>query len=455
MDEEYLEVFDDNGNSTGKSVTRSEAHREGILHGASHTYIYKIVNGKVYILLQRRSFNKDSFPGQLDISSAGHVEAGMDFKATAIKELQEELGITVSPEELQEAFFQRYSSIDEFRGEPFNNQEVNMIYLLEKDLDISNLTPQPEEVEEFVWMDASEIQKRIQANDKEFCLVEKEFNQVIDKINERIKGRNMSDQNQFTRKIYEDAMITGRFSYSEIFGRLLDKKDELGNAILPNTMIKKGMAASFARRIPGADHVVASAIAMGVELGRPVYGATGEKFLREKVANYKRSNLGVTLTGAILKGLDGKRIQSIQSGVQRVLDGADDLTVEEKCAEGAIRMHDLALRSNDPSSVNDRLMGDTFKVIRETGTFAYPDSFYELSSKYKTDERIEAINQNQSAKLKSAFNYFMQHQLEMSQEFTQNVNNMSSEELVAYYVASMGENSIEQIVAKNPRDIDE
>ncbi len=248
MVEEYLEIFDENGNPTGKSVSRSKAHSEGVLHGASHTYIYRIVNGNVQMLLQRRSFNKDSFPGQLDISSAGHVEAGMDFRTTAVKELQEELGITVSPEELEEAFFQRYSSVDEFRGETFNNQEVNMIYLLERDLNIGDLTPQPEEVEEFIWMDLNEIQKRMQAKDKEFCLIEKEFDQVVDKINERMKGKNMSDENQFTKGIYEDAMITGRYTYSDIFGQLLDKKDIKGNAILPNTLVKKRNGRKFCKK---------------------------------------------------------------------------------------------------------------------------------------------------------------------------------------------------------------
>ena len=47
------------------------------------------------VLLQKRSENKDSFPGSYDISSAGHIPSGVDFLESALRELEEELGIPV------------------------------------------------------------------------------------------------------------------------------------------------------------------------------------------------------------------------------------------------------------------------------------------------------------------------------------------------------------------------
>ena len=52
------------------------------------------------ILLQKRSQNKDSFPGKFDTSSAGHIQAGDEPLESALRELKEELGISATPEQL-------------------------------------------------------------------------------------------------------------------------------------------------------------------------------------------------------------------------------------------------------------------------------------------------------------------------------------------------------------------
>ena len=45
------------------------------------------------LLLQNEAKKKDSFPGCYDISSAGHISAGDEPLETALRELEEELGI--------------------------------------------------------------------------------------------------------------------------------------------------------------------------------------------------------------------------------------------------------------------------------------------------------------------------------------------------------------------------
>ena len=54
--------------------------------------------GQVYI--QRRSRSKDRHPGKLDSSAAGHVDPGETYEETAIRELQEELGIQAEVKEI-------------------------------------------------------------------------------------------------------------------------------------------------------------------------------------------------------------------------------------------------------------------------------------------------------------------------------------------------------------------
>ena len=92
--EEYLDVIDENGVPTGKTVERSVAHREGFPHRTSHLWLVRRRNGRIQVLLQKRAMTK-SFPGCYDISSAGHIPAGQDFCPSAIRELQEELGVNV------------------------------------------------------------------------------------------------------------------------------------------------------------------------------------------------------------------------------------------------------------------------------------------------------------------------------------------------------------------------
>ena len=45
------------------------------------------------VALQKRSPNKDTFPGRWDISAAGHIESGDESRPTAVRELAEELGV--------------------------------------------------------------------------------------------------------------------------------------------------------------------------------------------------------------------------------------------------------------------------------------------------------------------------------------------------------------------------
>ena len=91
---EFLDIVDENGQPTGEMIDRDTAHAKGVLHRTSHVWLARRKKGKVQILLQKRAKHKSSFPGCYDISSAGHIPAGCGFEESAIRELQEELGLT-------------------------------------------------------------------------------------------------------------------------------------------------------------------------------------------------------------------------------------------------------------------------------------------------------------------------------------------------------------------------
>ena len=66
---EYFDIVDEQGNPTGQTVERKQAHRNNILHRTAHVWIVRRRGNSIQILLQKRCMEKDSFPGCYDISS--------------------------------------------------------------------------------------------------------------------------------------------------------------------------------------------------------------------------------------------------------------------------------------------------------------------------------------------------------------------------------------------------
>lgn len=137
----------------------------------------------IKVLLQKRSDDKDSFPGCYDCSCAGHVDAGERFVSTALRELKEELGIEADAEDLEFLFKQFVGGEYEFYGEAFKNYEVNHVYLLKKPVDIEKLVFQKEEIQGLEWQDAYEVLEKIRESDNAdesgYCIWEEEFEKVL------------------------------------------------------------------------------------------------------------------------------------------------------------------------------------------------------------------------------------------------------------------------------------
>lgn len=89
MQDEMLEIVDTEGRTIGHA-SRSQIHNNSyFLHKVVHVLVF---NPAGELLLQKRSMNKDLFPGKWDTSVGGHVMLGEDILEAAIRETEEELG---------------------------------------------------------------------------------------------------------------------------------------------------------------------------------------------------------------------------------------------------------------------------------------------------------------------------------------------------------------------------
>ena len=167
---EYLDIVSEDGNPTGETVDRDTAHREGILHRTAHVWVVREGNDGYEILLQKRSMNKDSFPGLYDTSSAGHIPAGADFVESAIRELSEELGIDATPGQLNYAGMFRIQYEKMFHERMFKDNEVTKVYVYMEPVEIDGLTLQESEVEEVRWFNLDEVAEEIKTSRKRFCV---------------------------------------------------------------------------------------------------------------------------------------------------------------------------------------------------------------------------------------------------------------------------------------------
>lgn len=173
---ELLDERQPDGSLTGRVMARFFMHREGILHGTAHVWVIRPNEKNGFdLLLQKRSAQKDSYPGCYDVSSAGHLTAGSDYLESAVRELEEELGIKAGPDDL--AFVGLRSELDkrEFHGRTFFNREVSQVYVYKKEVEESDLILEHSEVESVLWVDYETCLLQMKAGVISHCLNEKEI----------------------------------------------------------------------------------------------------------------------------------------------------------------------------------------------------------------------------------------------------------------------------------------
>jgi 8-oxo-dGTP pyrophosphatase MutT (NUDIX family) len=86
---ELVQIVDRNNRETG-SAPRHEMRARGLPHRAAYILVF---NSRGELFVQKRTGDKDIYPGYYDVAAGGVVLAGESYDEAARRELLEELGI--------------------------------------------------------------------------------------------------------------------------------------------------------------------------------------------------------------------------------------------------------------------------------------------------------------------------------------------------------------------------
>jgi isopentenyl-diphosphate delta-isomerase len=161
--DEWFDVVNARDEVIGRE-TRRVVHATGLWHRAVHVLVFDRA-GRVF--LQKRSMTKDTSPGLWDSSCSGHLDAGEDYDAAAVRELGEEIGVrgvaAGATETTEAGAVVRWFRLDACEE---TGWEFCWIYRLRHE---GPFVLHPEEIETGEWFAPAEVSRRLAARPGDFC----------------------------------------------------------------------------------------------------------------------------------------------------------------------------------------------------------------------------------------------------------------------------------------------
>lgn len=201
---EMFDIFNEQMIKIGKA-SRQNVHAEGLWHQTFHCWIVnKSTRGGWSLLFQLRHKDKDTFPDMLDISCAGHLLSGETVE-DGVRELQEELGMSVSINELNYCGMVAEENII---SNKLIDREFNHVFIYECNKALNEYKFQISEISGLFFVNIKDF-KQLLIADRDFLLAE---GIVYDELEEKIFSVN--------REIYRDDIAPNSNKYYEF---LFDK----------------------------------------------------------------------------------------------------------------------------------------------------------------------------------------------------------------------------------------
>lgn len=146
---EILDIYDDDGKLTGKTIIRGDKSVSLSENEHIALSVIFIENSEGKFLIQKTSKEKG---GEFS-STGGHVESGETPLEAIKREVNEELGIDITKDNIEEIGYIVY------------DMPIRYIYYIKKDIDINKVKLQKEEVDYVNFMNKEEIEELINNNE--------------------------------------------------------------------------------------------------------------------------------------------------------------------------------------------------------------------------------------------------------------------------------------------------
>jgi isopentenyl-diphosphate delta-isomerase len=152
---EMIILVDENDREIGVDE-KLKVHKEGKLHRAFSIFIF---NSKGQMLLQKRARDKYHSAGLWSNACCSHPRAGESLEQAVHRRLKEEMGFDCG---LEKVFHFTYKAEV---GNGLIEHEVDHVFIGIYD---GEVYPNPEEAEEFKWVDIDTLRKELKENPDKF-----------------------------------------------------------------------------------------------------------------------------------------------------------------------------------------------------------------------------------------------------------------------------------------------
>ncbi len=179
---EYFDIVDENNNLIGKTEEREIVHSTGLWHREVAVWV---INEKGELLLQKRSANKKQAPNKWALC-AGHIDAGETPETSIVREIEEEIGLEVTIDELK--FIGAIKKEMHLENGQYNNN-FQYMYILKTNKKIEEYKIQYEELSEFKYISLEELKKILETKDNNYTFSEHAYmKDIIPKLEEIINN---------------------------------------------------------------------------------------------------------------------------------------------------------------------------------------------------------------------------------------------------------------------------
>ncbi|MFH0912562.1 MAG: NUDIX domain-containing protein [Patescibacteria group bacterium] len=184
MTKEILDVVDENDKIIGQQ-SRELIHSQGLKHREVHVWFF---NNLGQVLFQIRSKKVETSAGKLDATVGGHVDLGISYIQSAVREVKEETGLDIREKDL---IFLDVIYLERIDDNGLINNAFKGTFAYEYNDSLDKLIPEPGKSDGFKWVNIDELlhlspdDSRFSINARDSTYIKTIFGKVKDLMNEK------------------------------------------------------------------------------------------------------------------------------------------------------------------------------------------------------------------------------------------------------------------------------